>query len=120
MIVRFRKRFIRIAALSVLSLIVVASAVSCSKVAKKESSPDISMAESSRFQYAVYMLPAPKTQNPTVLLQKAIAKYPDLKLVEELPKESQGMLLHAYLNMNIQDSYAPPGLESLQYSGRGL
>lgn len=91
----------------------------CSKHAPP-SAPNVSMAESISFEYAIYLLPNTKSGNVQAALRDAIARYPNLKLVDELPKNSEAMLLHAYAKHDVEQSYAPPGLDSLRYSARGL
>ncbi len=78
------------------------------------------MADSIRFQYAVYMLPV-HAHDPSIALRETLTKkYPDLKLVGEIPKEPRLMLVHAYTQKNVQQEYAPPDLRALQYFGNGI
>src|SRR5260370_5130974 len=78
------------------------------------------MADSVRFQYAVYMLPV-HTHDPATALHEALTKkYPDLKLVDETPKEPREMLVHAHMQKNVKQEYPPPTVELLQYDGHGL
>jgi uncharacterized protein YegJ (DUF2314 family) len=77
------------------------------------------MAESIRFQYAVYMLPV-HTHDPAVVLREELKKYTDLKLVNEIPKEPQARLVCAHNQANVQKEYAPPSMKFLQYFGHGI
>jgi hypothetical protein len=68
----------------------------------------------------VYMLPI-HAKNPSAVLQEALAKkYAGLKLVAEIPTEPREMVVSAHLQKHVQQEYAPPGMESLQYFGHGL
>ncbi len=95
---------------------------SCSGLRKKEPPVDISMAEAIRFEYAVYLLPAAaiSTQDPATLLRESLPKYPGLTVVDQLPESPKSMLLHAYVNEHVRESYVPPAIEYLQHSGQGL
>jgi uncharacterized protein YegJ (DUF2314 family) len=78
------------------------------------------MSDSIRIEYAVYFLPV-HAKNPSLILQEALAKkYAGLKVVAEIPKEPQEMVVSAHLQKHVQKEYAPPDMESLQYFGRGL
>jgi uncharacterized protein YegJ (DUF2314 family) len=94
---------------------------SCSKTPEPNLVPAGSpMADSIRFQYAVYMLPIP-AKNPSVVLQQALAKkYAGLKLVTEIPKDPREMVASAHLQRRAQRDYSPPTMEDLQYSGEGI
>jgi hypothetical protein len=60
-------------------------------------------------------------KNPSAVLQEALAKkYSGLKLVAGIPKEPREMVVSARLQKHVQQEYAPPGMESLQYFGYGL
>lgn len=73
-----------------------------------------------RLQFAVYYLPRPAT-DPALALRQILARRKDAPaLVERLPEHPDRPVLHAYLMDNVRDRYAPPGIESLRYSGRGL
>lgn len=80
------------------------------------------MATSIHFQYTVYLLPGVASVNydPAASLRKILPKYPGLTIVEELPKEPNAMFLRAYLDKDVQRSYAPPDVKSLKYFGSGL
>ena len=74
------------------------------------------------FELAIY-LPAAQSgagAPPMQALTDALRNYPGLKLVSDLPEDPQTMLVRAHLNENVKESYAPPSLDSLQYSGKGL
>jgi uncharacterized protein YegJ (DUF2314 family) len=78
------------------------------------------MADSIRFQYAVYMLPV-HAKDPSAVLREALVKgYAGLKLVDEIPKEPSEMVVSTHLQEHAQKEYAPPSLEDLQYSGHGI
>lgn len=78
------------------------------------------MAESIHFHYAVYMLPV-HAKDPSVVLHEALIRgYANLKLVDEIPKEPREMFVSAHLQKHVQQEYAPPSVEDLQYSGEGL
>jgi hypothetical protein len=93
---------------------------SCSKKPEQNLVPaGPPMADSIRFQYAVYMLPIP-AKNPSVVLQEALAKkYAGLKLVAEIPKDPREMVVSARLQRHVQQEYSPPTMEDLHYSGDG-
>jgi uncharacterized protein YegJ (DUF2314 family) len=72
------------------------------------------------FEYAVYMLPA-HTKDPRFVLQHALAKdFTKLKLVDELLKQPQEMLVKVRTEENVQGKYSPPDAAALEYSGYGL
>jgi uncharacterized protein YegJ (DUF2314 family) len=78
------------------------------------------MAAYVHFEYAVYMLPVHK-KDPQAVLRQAIAKQlPEVKLVTELPAEPGEMMVKPRAENNVQRDYAPPSVESLQYSANGL
>lgn len=78
------------------------------------------IADSIQFEYAVYMLPT-RAKNPSVVLRELMAKkYASLKLVGEISDSPREMVLSARLQNHVQQEYAPPDMESLQYSGYGL
>jgi len=80
------------------------------------------MADSIHFQYAVYLLPMPPhSVDPAAALHEAlVSKYKDLKLVDEITRESQAALIHARVQKNVPQEYPPPDLKSLQYFGHGI
>ena len=80
------------------------------------------MADSIRFQYAVYLLPLPPhSVDPSAALHEAlVSKYSDLKLVDEIPRESQAALIHARVQKNVPQEYPPPDMKSLQYFGHDV
>jgi uncharacterized protein YegJ (DUF2314 family) len=80
------------------------------------------MADSIHFEYGVYLLPTPvPVKDPMGALHDAlVGKYPDLKLVDEIPKGPKLMLLRAHIQKNARKEYAPPEMKSLQYFGRGI
>jgi uncharacterized protein YegJ (DUF2314 family) len=94
---------------------------SCSKKPEQSLVPAGSpMADSIHFEYAVYMLPV-HAKDPTRILREALAKqHAGLKMVDEIPKGVREMVVSAHLQKRVQQEYAPPSLESLQYFGRGI
>jgi uncharacterized protein YegJ (DUF2314 family) len=84
------------------------------------SAAEIGMANSMRFQYAVYLLSKPK-EDPSVLLQNVVAhNFPALKTVDQLSSDPHEMQVVARLHDDVQQRYAPPSIEALRYSGHGL
>ncbi|MBZ5521607.1 MAG: DUF2314 domain-containing protein [Acidobacteriia bacterium] len=80
----------------------------------------MSMANSMRFEFAVYLLPR-SAGDPSAVLREALAgKYSSLKEVAEIPSAPRGMLVHARLERHALREYPPPDLKSLSYSGYGL
>src|SRR5262249_13561908 len=78
------------------------------------------MTSSISFRYTVYRLPG-STKDPLAVLRMELAnKYPNLKLVADFPTEPQGPVISALIQKHVQTEYAPPDIESLKYSGRGL
>jgi len=78
------------------------------------------MADSIRFEYAVYMLPVCSKDSSVVLQQALTKKFAQLKLVAEIPKEPREMVVWARTQKNVQKEYAPPSMENLRYSGGGV
>jgi uncharacterized protein YegJ (DUF2314 family) len=80
------------------------------------------MSESIRFQYAVYLLPmhGTGTRKVPALLRDAMAKHPDLTVVEAIPEHPQAMLVRAYIRSDVKQAYAPPDMKALQYFGRDV
>lgn len=77
------------------------------------------MASSIHFEYAVYMLPAPR-KDPWVALRQALHHYPSLKLVAEVPKDPQEMTVSGRVQRNVHKDYPPPDLNLLQHFGLGI
>jgi uncharacterized protein YegJ (DUF2314 family) len=97
--------------------------ISCSCSRKPDRFPAGSpIATSIRFQYAVYLLPAPSAaKDPLDLVHGVLAtKYSVLKQVDQIPKEPKAMFIRARMQRNAQKEYAPPDMKSLQYFGRGI
>jgi hypothetical protein len=95
----------------------------CSQPAPKEATPKSSaMADSMSFRYAVYLAPRRATRNvdPLGVLAEVLKKFPGVKTVDEIPEHPQAALIHAYLEKNVKEKYAPPDIRSLRYFGRGL
>lgn len=78
------------------------------------------VAEAIRFQFAVYFLPAP-AKDSTAALQDALrSRNVTIKLVDELPKTAGEPVVSVRVENDVARHYAPPGLDSLRYAGRGL
>ena len=78
------------------------------------------MADSIRFEYAVYMLPA-HVKDPMAVLREALAKqYANLKLIGEIPKQPREMVVSARMKKHVQQEYAPPDMQYLRSFGYGL
>ena len=72
------------------------------------------------FQYAIYYLPSP-SMAPSIALQKALSdNQASPTRVDVMPDEPGAALVCARLSEDVQESYAPPDMESLRYFGRGL
>jgi uncharacterized protein YegJ (DUF2314 family) len=72
------------------------------------------------FQYAVYFLPKP-AKDPKAVLQAVLRTRPNSpRLVEKPPRSLAKPVMTAYVEKEVAQRYAPPDLEALQYSGRGL
>lgn len=96
---------------------------SCSRNSAKDRLPlGPAMSRFVRFELAVYLPPAQSSTRPQPMrvLTEALRDYPSLKLINDLPKEPQTMVVRANVNENVRKSYAPPSLNSLRYSGNGL
>lgn len=116
-----RRNLGKVVGLALLSLL-----CSCSKHNPKGvtlvNPPSSAMANSIHFQYAVYLLPTTSSHNLNALtaLRDALEKFPEMKLVDEIPEQPQGMYISARLERHAREKYAPPSMKSLRYSGRGL
>ena len=81
------------------------------------------MADFMGFTYAVYMLPSHSVRETqlSAVVREALAKeFTSVKLVDAIPKEPPGMVVHAYLQKNVKKEFPPPDLRSLRYFGRGI
>jgi len=78
------------------------------------------MADSIRFEYAVYMLPVYSKDSSVVLQQALTKKFTQLRLVAEIPKDPREMVVWARTQKNVRKEYAPPSMEDLHYSGVGI
>ena len=108
-------------ALVIALLFVLAS--SCLKSpSKSRLSPGPAMSRFIHFELAIYLPPTPSAASrpPMQAVTDSLRDYPALKLVDDLPQQPNSMLVRARLNENVQNSYAPPDLNSLRYFGRGL
>src|SRR5262245_34430136 len=78
------------------------------------------MANSIKFEYAVYLLPKSAKGAEAAFRKSAAKNSPKLKVVEELTTNPAEALVNGHFQMNVPKEYAPPGLESLRYAGHGL
>ncbi|MBI4979683.1 MAG: DUF2314 domain-containing protein [Spirochaetes bacterium] len=95
--------------------------VSCiSRTARQPVHEGPLIAQSIRFQFAVYYLPLP-SRDPSTELTRVIReqRIPVLQ-TNTLPESPDRPLVHAVVISNVKDTYAPPGMESLTHFGRGL
>jgi uncharacterized protein YegJ (DUF2314 family) len=94
---------------------------SCSKKAGQDAIPvGPPIAESIHFQYAVYMLPV-HTKDPSAVLREVLVKlHANLKLVDQISKDPREMVVSAHLQKHLQQEYAPPSMEYLNYTGAGI
>lgn len=94
---------------------------SCSRTPRKDSVPvSTPMADSIRFEYAVYLLPTSSNKALAHLKRLLASKYGAFKLINDFPKEPDQMVIEARIETDVQHRYAPPSMESLQYFGRGI
>ena len=78
------------------------------------------MADQIQYQYAIYFLPTP-TNNPSVALDRLLAeKFRLFQRTDKLAPTNSTPVVVAHLEDDVANEYAPPDLESLRYSGRGL
>ena len=66
------------------------------------------------------MLKTPTDEPAAVLREALVGKYPELKLVAEIPRTPQTMLVRTHMQKNVQREYPPPDMQSLQYNGHGI
>lgn len=80
------------------------------------------MTDSMHFQYAVYLSPKAPARKVDALaaVREVLKRFPDVKLVDEISAQPQGMVIHAYLEKYVKEKYPAPSVKSLRYSGRGL
>src|SRR5215813_13693908 len=76
------------------------------------------MADSIRFQFAIYLLQK-QPSDPWVVFRRT-AKSRNFTVVDKLPEAPQEMLVRAHMQMNVHKEYPPPDLKMLEYSGNGL
>jgi uncharacterized protein YegJ (DUF2314 family) len=99
------------------------AACSCSRNKSKNSlAPGPAMSRFIHFELAIYL---PSTHSaaglqPIRALTESLRNYPDLKLVANVPEQPQRMFVCAHVDEHVKDNYAPPSMNSLKYSGRGL
>jgi uncharacterized protein YegJ (DUF2314 family) len=103
------------------ALVLFAFVSGCSKKPKLElRAADIAMTPYIRFEYAVYLLPK-STKDPLPVLRQVLAKsFPNLKLVDDLPREPSQMFVKANVESDVQRNYAPPGAATMKYFSHGL
>jgi len=78
------------------------------------------MEDSITFQFAIYYLPSPE-KNPLEQLDQLLKnEFKSFQKVDKITSDKEGMLVAAKVNTDVQKSYVPPDLNSLQHSGRGL
>lgn len=77
-------------------------------------------ADAVRFQLAVYYTAAPSEDPLSAMRAVAARDWSTLSVVNQLPKEPAAMLLQGRMETDVQAKYAPPGMASLGYFGRGL
>jgi hypothetical protein len=77
-------------------------------------------AQSIHFQYAIYYLPLPSSDpSPLLPLLLADAKH-WLTVADSMREAPDDPLVHAYHCDKVKEKYAPPDVEYLRLSGRGL
>lgn len=104
-------------------LIVVSLQVtSCSaKPRQDQVTAESPMSASIHFQFAVYLPPGGKVNDPITLVGETLRKdYPALKLAVAIPDKPAEMTVVARIQKNVGKEYAPPSVKSLAYSGHGL
>lgn len=110
------------ASTSVIAVVaVVLASTSCSKKRDENLLPaGAPMADSIRFEYAVYLLPAGSNDAFTQLKYALAKKYGGFKFVDDIPKQPAEMVVQARVQKDVQQQYAPPDMKSLEYFGRGI
>jgi hypothetical protein len=116
------RKFGRALALSTAVALLVLVCFRSLKSSKHYLPPGPPMSHSIHFELAIYLPPAQPAagERPMQTLSESLRHYPGLKLVDRLPQQAQSTLVCAQLNENAEDSYAPPSVESLRYSGHGF
>lgn len=72
------------------------------------------------FQFAIYYLPTP-TSDPTTEWRRLLVFAERMpRLVNEKEETPVDSVISVKLNSGVQEEYASPGLDSIQYFGRGL
>ena len=104
---------------SVLLVVVLLLLCSCSKTRPDVFPAGSPMADSIRFQYAIYFLPRAPKDPESVLRDLLARKYSKLRLVKELPSAPGEMLVQARWEKGVQKEYAPPDQEKLRLWGFG-
>lgn len=72
------------------------------------------------FQFAIYYLPSPKTDPLKRLNDLLQRESKGFEKVDQIAPDKEGPLVAARVVNDVQKSYAPPDLNSLQHFGRGL
>ncbi len=78
------------------------------------------MAESIRFQYAVYYLPVPDKDPLPIFRRWLMENHEKVRIVDDIPEKVDGMVVRTYIMENVRDGYRPPNMDSLRYYGRGI
>src|SRR5258708_417823 len=77
------------------------------------------MADSIRFQYAVYFLPGSSNDAQAVFHKILPREYLTLKSVDKIPERTEEAVVYAHVQKNVQREYVPPDMKHLEYSGHG-
>jgi uncharacterized protein YegJ (DUF2314 family) len=96
---------------------------SCAKKREQKMVPAGSpMTEFIHFQFAIYYLPVPANDPLAVLRHLVAAEHKNLTIVDEIKwaEAPTGMVVRARIAKNVQEEYAPPNMEALQYFGHGV
>ena len=95
--------------------------VACKRRAEPPNAVPISMmANSIKFEYAVYLLPKSANDSEAVFRKSVAKNFTKLKIMEEVSTNSAEAVVSGHYQRNVPKEYAPPKFESLRYSGHGL
>ncbi len=72
------------------------------------------------FEFAIYYLPQPEKKPLAELDQILRTSFSQFQKVEKIADEPAGLSIAPRLRDDVHTGYAPPGLQSLQYFGRGI
>lgn len=114
-------RYFKHALLGIAQASIILALFGCSKLPDADAiPPGPLMAESIRFQFAIYYLPR-YSSDPSPLLNKIISqKYNKFNIINDIKGSANGQYVYAHLLNNVKAEYAPPDISSLKYFGRGL